>query len=532
MVRILSRKPFILAVRQFYGWGCGSWIFLAAFTIHLAASPGHAARGQLELNVVDQATGEPVAVQLRLTHQSGRLVRAPHLTREGDWQVFDGRTVLALAPGTYRFEMQRGLEYRTRTGHFLIKSGAADSHHVEMVPFVRMRDEGWWSGDLGTTRESLGSLALRALATDVEHLTLTTADNRGRESRAEQMLAIAARELNNADRIGLTGIRDVRPGGEVLLYGASHLLKLPATTAYLPGPFATAQLALEQPSQAVPPVHIHVSHVTSWNMPTWVALGLANSVGVLHDGIGPGPANDAAGDRPRDLVLFPDVTGLARWAQHVYFQLLESGHRIAPGAGSSGVGGQRALGTNRVYVHCGRELTPSAWSQGLRAGQVMVTNGPLLRATFGGELPGHVFQSSVGEPMKLEIEARLSTRQKIRYLEIVQNGRPVHQVRLEDWVAKQGQLPPVVFEQSGWALVRAVADEPGQYFAAMTGPVYVEIGDRPRISREAAAFFLEWVYARARLIQETDPRLRREILTPHRTARDYWQQKIEYATVD
>ena len=46
------------------------------------------------------------------------------------------------------------------------------------------------------------------------------------------------------------------------------------------------------------------------------------------------------------------------------------------------------MGYNRVYVHCGESTDVRGWWEGLRAGRVVVTNGPLLRPRVNGELPG------------------------------------------------------------------------------------------------------------------------------------------------
>ena len=56
------------------------------------------------------------------------------------------------------------------------------------------------------------------------------------------------------------------------------------------------------------------------------------------------------------------------------------------------------------------------------------------------------------------------------------------------------------------------------YRFAMTGPYFVEIGQRPRISKAAAQFFLDWVYERARQIQLADPAEQRAALAAHRGA--------------
>ena len=44
-----------------------------------------------------------------------------------------------------------------------------------------------------------------------------------------------------------------------------------------------------------------------------------------------------------------------------------------------------------------------------------------------------------GETVELEIALNLATQDKIEYLEVIQNGRVVHEVRLSDWAKKKGR---------------------------------------------------------------------------------------------
>jgi hypothetical protein len=248
--------------------------------------------------------------------------------------------------------------------------------------------------------------------------------------------------------------------------------------------------------------------------------------------------NEAWG-KPRDKALFPSPHGNGRWSQHIYYQLLNCGLRIPPSAGSASGVLPNPVGYNRVYVHCEGELTWDAWWQNLRRGRVVVTNGPLLRPrVFGpgaeqeGALPGHVFTAEKGQSLELNIELSLSTRDPIDYLEIIQDGRKVHEVRLDQWVQQGGNLPPVKFDRSGWFLIRAVTNNPKTYRFASTGPYYAEIGYERRISKSAAQFFSDWVRERAARLKLDNPEQKAEVLEHHRRARDYWQKKLNDANAE
>src|SRR5262249_9367284 len=155
---------------------------------------------------------------------------------------------------------------------------------------------------------------------------------------------------------------------------------------------------------------------------------------------------------------FPGQRGNGRWSETVYYHVLNCGFRLPPVAGSGSGANDNPVGTNRVYVHCGSEFSKEAWWDALDAGQVFVTNGPLLRPLVNGEPPGNTFHTDPAHPATFEIGLNLATRVPVEYLQIIKNGSVEAEVRLADWKDKKGQLPPITFDASGWFLVRAVTN--------------------------------------------------------------------------
>jgi hypothetical protein len=190
------------------------------------------------------------------------------------------------------------------------------------------------------------------------------------------------------------------------------------------------------------------------------------------------------------------------------------------------------VGYNRAYVYCGDELSYEGWWKGLRAGQVVVTNGPMLRPRVNGELPGHLFTAPTGEKVVLDIALQLALRDKVEYLQVIRNGRVDREVRLDQVVKNGGRFPQVVFQESGWMLIRAVTNQQQTFRFASTGPYYVEIGEQPRISKASAQFFLDWVRERAKRIKLDDADQRAEVMRYHRAARDFWQEKVDAANAE
>jgi hypothetical protein len=243
---------------------------------------------------------------------------------------------------------------------------------------------------------------------------------------------------------------------------------------------------------------------------------------------------DEGTGRPRDKKKYPDPWGSAQWSQELYFRLLECGIKIPPTAGSGSGSAPNPVGYNRVYVKVEDDFSYENWWNHLRESQAFITNGPLLRVSVEGQPPGHVFTAEKGEKLELEIALTLSTREEIRYLEIIKNGQVDKTIRMGDYIeaVKNNKLPKIEFSESGWFLVRAVCDSPKTYRFAMTAPYYVTIGETARISKKAAQFYLDWVTERMKQIKLDDPEQQKEVLEYYRQALDFWKKHVEEANAE
>jgi len=185
-----------------------------------------------------------------------------------------------------------------------------------------------------------------------------------------------------------------------------------------------------------------------------------------------------------------------------------------------------------VYVQVDGDLTWQNWWEGLRAGRVFVSNGPLLRCLADRQLPGHTFILRKANPLMIQLEGRLNSRDPIRAVEIVQNGTVIRSIStaLDGQPHSLGQLR---FEAPGWFLVRAIADESRTFRFASSGPFYVQGEDGARgISRKSAQFFLDWVHERMEKLQAATDAQREELLDEWRQAEKFWQEKLTQANAE
>jgi hypothetical protein len=501
--------------------------------LHLSPSPAWSARtdGTLIVQAVDEQSGERVPVRMELRDARGRAVklRPEGAVVLGESIYFEGEVTLNLRRGAYNFLIEAGPEFPTRLGNFTIDRHAEDTAEVLLSRRVDMRKEGWWAGDLDVqVRLEDLPLMMRARAVDFAPTT-SLVNEQGRCRKLKIAAGDEAAESVSPPLYGPWATLDNRSGGGVLAIA-------PAT------PIDVCQWKLADPSlpslTASDDAGAHVAALTpfDWDLPVWIAAGKLDAVLIInrHSLYNATVDNEGVG-RPRDETFFPGKIGNGRYSETIYHYLLNCGLRLPPAAGSGAGSGSGSrmngspLGANRTYVHCGESCTRESWLEGLRAGRVIVSNGPLLRTKVDGELPGYVFQLYDGERREFQIALDLAFYEanKVEYLEIIQNGRSLHQVRLEELAERKGTLPFFEFDNSGWFLVRAVTDNQNVYQFASTGPYYVELNHKPRISRESVQYFLTWLDDAAKKFAGNEP-----VLAEIEAARPFWKKLLERANAD
>jgi hypothetical protein len=502
-----------------------------------AALGGRRADGQLEIEVVEAETGQPMAARVHVRNTRGRAVRvkAPDTAHYSDHFYIDGKLTLPLGRGQYTMELEAGPEFRTVTSQpFEIERHADDTKRIEMPRFANLADEGWWAGDLDVARLA-GDLPLAMRAEGIHIVPCrspsepaTTTARRTGAGRAGDHPALMP--LNERYLTGRGAVLDERFGGGLLVCDVPPSLDLSNATPYSP----TSLTILRDAHHAGGRVIARTPY--AWDLPVWLASGELDAIGLIHHhSLRDDVLNREDDGRPRDVSLFPGASGNGRWSEAVYHRMLECGLRIPPAAGSGTGTNGNPLGHNRVYVHCGDELSYERWWDGLAAGRVFVTNGPLLRPRVEGKLPGHVFRLEKGTTLELEIALDLATRVPVEYLQVIKNGRLEVEVRLADWKNKPGRLPPLVFHDSGWFLIRAVTNNQRTYQFASSGPYYVEQDRQPRVSRQSVQFFLDWIAAakkRIDLLNEIDEAERAALLADQEFARQYFASLLAAANAD
>ncbi len=498
---------------------------LCALLISMNASPAYSAGydGVLTISVAEEGSGQPLPVRMQL-RKSGRpvRVRAAGAIAVDGYLVFEGSVTLELKQGNYEFSLDAGPEFQTRDGHFSLERHADDETEVLLARRVSMRGEGWWGGDLDVAQR-FENMPLLMRAAGIEFVPVITAENDNgkcrqvRQSPSEQFSEISP------PLFGPWAAVDNRRGSGLLFVGMQQLPQVCEASA------TESPLAILKAGSEMGDATIALSPF-AWELPVWIASGKLEAVNIINRNalIDKTIANEKGG-YPRDKKFFPGAMGNGRWSEAIYHHLLNCGLRIPPTAGSGSGSNGNPLGANRVYAYCGEQCTPAIWLEAMKAGQVMVTNGPLLRTKVEGQLPGHVFPTAVGEEREFHISLSLTFYEKaaVEYLEILQNGEVAHQIRLKDLAERQGRLPPIKFANSGWFAVRAMTGNTKNYQYATTGPYYVERNGQPRISRRSVQFFIDWLDAAKEEFADDEA-----ILKDFAGARPFWEELLAKANDD
>ena len=489
----------------------------------LSASLSAAEIGKLQIAVADQR-GQALPCRIHLADGAGKAVTAKNLPFWNDHFVCPGSVALELPAGTYRLEVERGPEYEQHAARFSLAGGEEKKIAVALKRIADLAAVGWFSGDLHVHRP-VEQMELLMQAEDLYVApTITWWNNRNLWSNRPLPTDPVMRYPGPRFCDAMAG-EDEREGGAIMYFRCGRPLAIAGSQREYPSPMKFIAEARKMPG-----VWIDVEKPFWWDVPVWLAAGAADSIGLANNHLCRSRMleNEAWG-KPRDVACLPAPRGNGFWSQEIYYHVLNCGLRVPPSAGSASGVLPNPVGYNRVYVYVGQPMDYDKWWDGLRAGRSFVTNGPILLCKANGRLPGHVFTAPDGGEVKVELEISLFGRDRVPMLEIVRDGR------IEQTVAPASPLAPAArarlsFRQSGWFLVRAIADNPRTFRFASTAPFYVEVGAaKRRISKGSAEFFLNWVDEREKRVAQKlgNQTQLREVLAHHQKAKEFWQELVK-----
>jgi hypothetical protein len=475
-------------------------------------APAARAGARLEAQVVDDATGAPLAARVAVTNPDGRFVeidgKHAHVQYLGKrWCYVDGSFTLALPASGVTLEIRRGLEtwplVATIPGG---ASGANIQKTFRLRRWIEMRRQGYFNGDMHAHLPVPAEAVAQMRAEDLNGLTL---------------YYVADPEYHLPTNDCFTGRLDthstpdcqIRVGQEIQDWQMGHLglLGLTRLVPGYPAPGGTLEYWKSRPhwdllralraarEQNGTVFWAHMSSLPGAELPVGVALDLVDGIELVT-------WNDPAQlpnhwgpwlDSGMPMAEFPVLRGV-----DLYYQFLNAGFRLPIAAGTDKLGEDIPLGSNRVYARVEEPAGYDAWLAAVKAGRGFVTNGPILEFEAGEAGPGDVVEFQGTK----RIHARVRARSLLPFttLEIVMNGAPVGHKTIpnRDGPPKNGLYAMEVeanveLTKSGWLAARVV-DHPDLKnrilprelsVFAHTDPIYF-LQDGRKVREEASVAYL------------------------------------------
>jgi len=514
------------------------WLWIAISIPGGLASFAGAADGRLTLITRDDADRTSVPARLELRSNTGRRTAIGRTISSGPGVALPGTLELPLSTNAYRFKVIRGPEYRVVSGNFEIQPAAIDEKIVDLSRMVNMRSEGYLSGDMAALFP-VTNLRLRMASEDLHVAALIDPPASVGRPGAGEPLHMADKELTK-DEANLGPFWysvKPQPHGDLLVYPAP-----PADAADAP--------KLAAPSDEN---RVAIANPFSFQLPVHLASGKIDGIFLLGDWLREGNSivriDNIRNSRPATEIGFSGALGPGRYAESIYWRMLEAGLPIVPlaGTGTRLIGpdsawASAAIGYNRTYAigtpkyDDDRRLNPVAseddYYSAVWAGRSMITNGPLLRPTLGGYAPGHRFFARTGESLELAVELHLAVRDPVEYLEVVHNGEVFYTARLDEFAKTGGVIPTMKIDNSGWVIVRVVTEHEEHFRAAISAPWFIEFDNQPRISRTAVEFFGGWLGDCENELKKLPADALAPFIQPVRMARQFWRQRLQDANAD
>lgn len=459
---------------------CSGWpLFVTLISAGWAA--------ELRIHLRDEA-GRPTAARLEVHGDGGTMYQAegsllsrrpgrpdtgsPYLR---SFVVKDSAT-LSVPPGRYRVIAEHGLEYQRVTRDVEVTQARPTAVELRLLPWIRMRRKGWWSGDMHVHRP----LEDTPLLLDAEDLNLGivfTMWNRQNLWGEGPLPADWIRATGERRWMTVTNAEDERGGGAWMLHGLRAGLgldKVVASTQSLTASWDPPGIEFVRKARAgrrglFP--WFDLEKPIWWEAPVMMAIERPDSMGLLNNHYNQyGMYDNEAWGRKRDTPTYSDYSlGL----MYRYWNL---GWMVPPSAGSASGVLPNPVGYNRMYVRISGDFSVEKWYAGVKAGAVMVTNGPVVffePKAGGGRLLGR-------------IEAH--SRDELDRVEIIANGEVI-----QSWKPPGRQFRGEVnvdVRRHSWVAARCFAKNESTVRLAHTGPV--RLPGRWDASADAR-YFQQWI---------------------------------------
>lgn len=499
--------------RRYFRAGCAGVCMLAVGILAQEPGPREGKPATLKLVIVDEGTGKPTPVRVELLDEHGQphvaedalLIGGDLKDREVPWKgtleqalaelsrrttnantgtvqwYSGGQSQLSLVPGTYRLKVYKGLEYKVHSQEVRVAVGEPANLKVALSRWSNLPKQGWYSADSHLHikrpyKELNPHISKWMQAEDVHVANLLQWGLSKRFHNAQQYAHGSQGLYHEGDYWLATGQENPRTHflGHTMILGAQEPIDFRDN-------YLVYKLFWEEARKQK-------------------ALS-----GFCHYGTMMSGQDGLAIDLLDDLLHFIEVLQFDRGIYDAWYDVLNTGFRLAPIAGSDY---PIALpGRERFYTRVEGPLTYTSWLEGVRRGRTFVTNGPLLEFRVNGKEVGDEIALKQAGPVTVDARVRFDpARDEVTHLEVVENGTVIR--RFE----RTGQSDEIRarFEhhvvEASWLALRTVGSKLGEVASrwskdkrpagslAHSAAIYVTLENAPPIaaSRRAKTLAQMW----------------------------------------
>ena len=436
-------------------------------------------------NETDEASGALTPVRIGLYDAQGRLpLPSPSALTFRRWEdervsqtelipgvekwPYDGRYVFfidgtyetKLEAGTYDLVIGKGPEYRLQQRQVTITAGERTQLKVMLPRWIDMPANGWYSGD------------------DHIHFQRAPADNEWISvlMRAEDVHVANLLQMGNPSQYFFSQYA-FGPKGQ-------HVVDQHALVAGQESP-RTMQLGHTIGLNASR--YHHPLEYFLYNKTAEAVRQDGGLFGYAHTGLDffAERSHAAAGlalDVADGLVDFVEVLQFGQLGTGLLYDFLNLGFRLTPSAGTDWP--YLSLpGAERCYVQVTGAFSPQAFFDGMKAGRLFVTNGPMLALDVGGQSMGSEVHVKAGQTLTIKATARQNPDYgTLDRLELVVHGDVIKTAKAETGAETLELVHELQAQTSLWLALRAYSTEMG---LAHSAPVYVYVDGRKQFWKRA-----------------------------------------------
>ena len=396
---------------------------------------------RVQVNLVDASSGKPVPGVLRVRATGhAKAIQLERLLPRGqgleeqkdaagslypilDWYALPSETEITLPRKQVLLEAFSGLESELARVDLDLRESTPETVVVPIKFFSQVSEDRWFGGNTHLHLRDLDAEGAQRYLSEIPHvdrldiLFISYLERGIWPSKPRKASRDDESYITNRYPIGELG--RFRAGGPILSNGEEHRNNLPERTGFGHVMLLGIQ-ELIKPVSIGPQIEGDGSDGTPLQEGILEARRQGGTTIWCHNEYGWEDVPNFAEGNLDGLNLFDG--GGERSSYGTWYQYLDAGLQVPASTGTDWFMYDLA----RVYVQVERPLSVKSWLGALASGRTFITNGPLLEFQVQGRGVGEVVP--LQQPGRVRVTGTAEGRQHFGKLELVQNGKVIHQV--------------------------------------------------------------------------------------------------------